>query len=236
MAAMGRMSEAVDELLAADIDESTRRLVLVDFEAIGPAPDPRVAEALRATGCGGGLAEVSCRYVRGFVALQDGDMAGHQSAIGELRQVADSLEAERPGSTGAKLGRGAAAALEGYGHLAAGRVDEAFARLEEARPLYAVVDWPALPSELVRWRQMEILRAQGRLEEAIRYGESLGWAGIDYTEAWSLLPKAEMYEELGRTDEARTAYERFIESWADADEGLPQLERAREGLARVSGT
>jgi tetratricopeptide (TPR) repeat protein len=236
LAAMGRMSEAVDELLAADIEESTRRLVLVDFEAIGPAADPRVAEALRAPGCDGGLAAVSCVYAEGFVALQDGDPAGHRSAIAELRQAADSVEAERPGSVGARLRRGAAAALEGYGHLAAGRLDEAFARLDEARPLYAVVDWPALPSELIRWRQMEVLRAQGKVEEALRYGESLGWAGIDYTEAWSLLPRAEMYEELGRTDEARTAYERFIESWAEADEGLPQLERAREGLARVSGT
>ena len=42
-----------------------------------------------------------------------------------------------------------------------------------------------------------------------------------------------LLEELGRAEEAEVEYERFLEMWADADEGLPQLVDARQRLAAL---
>jgi len=41
---------------------------------------------------------------------------------------------------------------------------------------------------------------------------------------------ADNYEKRGRADEAETAYVAFLDAWAQADAGLPQLKIARERL------
>ena len=41
-------------------------------------------------------------------------------------------------------------------------------------------------------------------------------------------------EKMGRSDEARPHYAKFLEMWKDADEGLPQLEDARRRLASLT--
>jgi serine/threonine protein kinase/Tfp pilus assembly protein PilF len=46
---------------------------------------------------------------------------------------------------------------------------------------------------------------------------------------------AKVYEEMGRTEEAKREYERFLDIWSNADEGLPKLEDARERLAKLKG-
>ena len=46
---------------------------------------------------------------------------------------------------------------------------------------------------------------------------------------------AQLLEKVGRLDEARREYRRFLEIWQKADEGVPPLEEARKGLARVEG-
>jgi tetratricopeptide (TPR) repeat protein len=43
----------------------------------------------------------------------------------------------------------------------------------------------------------------------------------------------QIYEEMGRSAEAAHQYEAFLAAWAEADEGLPQVEDARRRLARL---
>jgi tetratricopeptide (TPR) repeat protein len=44
----------------------------------------------------------------------------------------------------------------------------------------------------------------------------------------------QIYEEMGHLDEASAAYERFLEFWFDADEGLPELVDARKRLSALT--
>ena len=46
---------------------------------------------------------------------------------------------------------------------------------------------------------------------------------------------AQLYEETNRPDEAASEYERFLQLWSEADEGLPELSDARTRLAALSG-
>ena len=43
-----------------------------------------------------------------------------------------------------------------------------------------------------------------------------------------VLEIARLLDEMGDKEGARTEYERFLELWKDADEGLPELEEARK--------
>ncbi len=45
----------------------------------------------------------------------------------------------------------------------------------------------------------------------------------------------QIYEEMGHRPEAVNEYERFLEKWKNADEGLPQLEDAGSRLAALKG-
>ena len=43
----------------------------------------------------------------------------------------------------------------------------------------------------------------------------------------------QVYEEMGRAQDARAAYVKFLDMWSQADVGLPQLVAARERLAEL---
>jgi hypothetical protein len=49
-----------------------------------------------------------------------------------------------------------------------------------------------------------------------------------------VLALARLLDEQGQTTAARAEYERFLKLWARADEGLPQLEKARRAVARLA--
>ena len=42
-----------------------------------------------------------------------------------------------------------------------------------------------------------------------------------------------IYDEMGRTTEAKSEFKIFLEMWSKADEGLPQLVDARQRLANL---
>jgi hypothetical protein len=87
--------------------------------------------------------------------------------------------------------------------------------------------WP------VRWWIGQMLRADGRPEEALGVFESY------WLPPWlpASLERAEISAELGRHGEARVLYETVLTLWADADAPLqPLVERARAGLAGVGPT
>ena len=79
----------------------------------------------------------------------------------------------------------------------------------------------------------DALRLQERYDEAeqvlkahvrIYGGHALGYYKL-----------GQLYEEMRRPDDAVKNYERFLEMWSEADEGLPELVGARTRLAALSG-
>lgn len=82
----------------------------------------------------------------------------------------------------------------------------------------------------------EALEAQGNLSGARRSREAilslttgrLQWETIYVT---NFLRLGRLYQKLGLTNEARSAYQKFLGIWKDADRGLPEVEEARREIA-----
>lgn len=70
----------------------------------------------------------------------------------------------------------------------------------------------------------------GHLEEAISEYERILRLNQNYSLANYHLAQA--YERKGQQDQARTAYERFLQTWKDADADLPEVINAHQRLAR----
>ena len=49
-----------------------------------------------------------------------------------------------------------------------------------------------------------------------------------------VLALARLLDEEGDTAGARVEYERFLKLWANADEGLPEIEEARRAVSRLA--
>jgi tetratricopeptide (TPR) repeat protein len=88
----------------------------------------------------------------------------------------------------------------------------------------------------------EALAAAGRPRDAIaEYQKVLDWPGvepIDVARALAHLEMGRAYVAAGDTEGARDAYLRFLEMWAEADEDLALLQKARseyEALPGVKG-
>jgi tetratricopeptide (TPR) repeat protein len=73
----------------------------------------------------------------------------------------------------------------------------------------------------------------GELEKAVSVHEELlsGFGG----HAVSHYELGLLYEKMDRPADAASEYRRFLEMWANADEGLPQLVDARERLSALAG-
>jgi len=77
-------------------------------------------------------------------------------------------------------------------------------------------------------------RMAGQDGEAARVLEQL--LRVDGYHAFAYYDLAVIYEALGRTEDAGRALSQFLDMWSGADEGLPQLEDARERLAAMAHT
>ncbi|MCH7495713.1 MAG: hypothetical protein IH825_06445, partial [Candidatus Marinimicrobia bacterium] len=89
---------------------------------------------------------------------------------------------------------------------------------------------------------MQCLEQKGAYETLLQRIEDLPpapmvvyWPSASTHALWprSLMRKARAYEELGRTHEAIEAYEEFLDLWKDADEGIPEREKAIRRLAAL---
>ena len=58
------------------------------------------------------------------------------------------------------------------------------------------------------------------------------WWHAVYSRSFYKLGK--VYEQIGKKDEARKEYTKFLDLWKDADPGLPEVEDARRRLAALS--
>ena len=142
----------------------------------------------------------------------------------DLRAFGDSLTAVDAGDDGAMYVR-AAARVEAY---ALSDTEAPGAAIEALEPLtkrtadetdFWIRSWLA-----------ELHREEGRLRDAIPYYESLRRDGLVATAAFRL---GQIYEELGRPDEAVDAYTTFLQAWEEADPDLAWLAEARAALEEL---
>ena len=75
-------------------------------------------------------------------------------------------------------------------------------------------------------------RLSGRLEEAVVVHKEM--LRVYGGHALSHYQLGLIYEEMGRPQDARQAFATFLEMWAEADEGLPQLVDAERRLAELA--
>ncbi len=80
-----------------------------------------------------------------------------------------------------------------------------------------------------------VRKAQGDLDGAIEIYRDLltpdiGSKWVAWLEPRYVLRLARLFDETGDKEGARAEYERFLELWKDADEGLPELKEARKYL------
>ena len=86
----------------------------------------------------------------------------------------------------------------------------------------------------IEWREAvsRAHRMAGRLDEASKVHEEM--LRIFRGHVLSHYDLGLIYEEMGRVADAEHQYEAFLNAWAEADEGLPQLEDARKRLAKLN--
>ena len=122
------------------------------------------------------------------------------------------------------------------GHLALAKGDPeaAIEELRKARFERAEID--------LAWVRGEAFLAAGRAAEALgEYQKILEWRGVnplDGRRSLTHLQIARAHVEAGDLDAARDAYLTFLELWAEADEDIPILQKARaeyEALPGVKG-
>jgi tetratricopeptide (TPR) repeat protein len=169
-------------------------------------------------------------YLIGLLSLRLGDAA----RIAEMRRRLIEGAAD---TSAARLGAALAASLLGHRALAQGRPEAALIALREGalhRPFARRAGSPIFEQHLDRFARGDALLALGRAEEALAWYASLheGYhlLGAPYLGA-SLVRRAEILERLGRSEEARSHYERALHLWRDADPRLqPTLDLVRRRL------
>jgi tetratricopeptide (TPR) repeat protein/predicted Ser/Thr protein kinase len=112
-----------------------------------------------------------------------------------------------------------------------GKADAALARLDERRR--RGINVGGMLDIYFREICSRAHEAAGDLEMAAEVHKAL--LRIYGGHALSHYELGRLYEEMGRPDEARGHYEKFLEMWRNADEGLPQPECARARLAALKG-
>ena len=192
---------------------------------IQPLP-PEELEGLDVSACGEGTdLNAQCSRVLGSFAADRGDWVGHSAMVKGHRELANGLRAEGD-STMAEVVDRSTTWLEAYGTWRHGSRDEAIQTLQAHQGRNRIGDrW-------YRWLLAELYVEAGRPDRAVPYFESkLGWPLHSY----SRYRLCGLYEEVGETEKARAACEAFLRAWQHADPDLPQLEEARETLARLWG-
>jgi tetratricopeptide (TPR) repeat protein len=167
-------------------------------------------------------------FFQGARAGDQGREADRSAARGALRDLAARARVEGDSAT-ARFADGAGLALDGLLAWKRGNLDLAKEFLEEARveatghgPHWSVND-------AIRWWIAEILVEQGRFHEAEPYFASMG----PHTMADKR--RGDLYAELGETEKAREAYERFLTAWRDSEpEMAPTVARVRQALAGIA--
>ena len=135
--------------------------------------------------------------------------------------------------------------LQGVIELEKGNFETALSRLIRAKSLlwsqdsYVAriensMEWHAFfmePLALAYFRSGDLENARQEYEAITRLTTGRLAFGDIYARSSYML--ARIYEQLGKKRQARAHYHKFLDLWKDADPGLPEVEDARERLARL---
>ena len=182
-----------------------------------------------------GLHSLYRSYLLGLVRAQLGEFAGAEGYARELEAWSGPEVIET-------VARTLAPGIRAEVALARGAPGHALRALETG-PLGGgfALGGVSIFTLLVRERflRAELLRGEGRLEEALRWYGTLGESTdvLPY-ELMYLAPahraQAEIHDQLGNLEEAAEHYARFIELWKDCDPELrPLVSAAEEEVARI---
>ncbi|HSK18249.1 MAG TPA: hypothetical protein VK912_03870 [Longimicrobiales bacterium] len=199
--------------LALGPAESTSRGLLYHLHALGiPIPHQTLTREFGAAKIDSTSSSESV-FVAGAFAADEARWNDFEAAIRELARR-ESADAERE-------------VLAAYGAWRRGDVESAISVFERHHPGRRLVQW---------WLGDAYLEA-GRLRDAERVFSSYGWN--QWFTPFSREPLAQqrlgrIYEELGRVEEALSAYAYFLEDWEDAEPRLrPLVEETRRRVAAL---
>ena len=169
-------------------------------------------------------------YLLGLLSVRLGDVAEADRSLAEL-------DAVREPSHKASA-RNLALALRAEMARTRGDLSDALADLER----FPFTLWPPGGPSLAHWGvrerflRAELLHALGRDDEALRWYDSfLFYYDLPWMAA-AHYRRGEIQDRMGRRDDARFHYGRFLQLWKDCDPELrPMTERARQALARLGG-
>jgi len=204
----------------------------------GAVAGARRAEALvpRNHALAGTLVAPAASLLAGTAETRSGNIGNARLRVQEEGKVADD-EVETP--------RWWYATLEGEIALAAGDLRAAEAAFAAGEPVVKMpfsVGGPAGIVETIlnnclisRDGRARVKKAQGDLRGAIDIYRDLLTPGMSskwtaWLEPRYVLELARLLDETGDTEGARAEYQRFLELWKNADEGLPELQEARAYL------
>jgi tetratricopeptide (TPR) repeat protein/predicted Ser/Thr protein kinase len=168
-----------------------------------------------------------------------------EARSGRLAAARAHLEAQKDLDPSGEVQRWWHGVLVGEIALAEGDPAAAEAAFVEAEPALKLPLGRHRPeANFFRDGRARALEAQGKLEDAVEIYRDLNTP--DIANKWSaafeplfVFEAARLVDRMGRTEEARQEYERFLAYWKDADEGLPEVEEARayvsEGGASSGG-
>jgi tetratricopeptide (TPR) repeat protein len=165
----------------------------------------------------------------GVRAIESDDRAGLASHLADL----DSLrlrELSEADTVGARVAGGLGVGLQGYAAWQAGDLAGARELIAEAqRTVTGSSPTSRLTANLLFiWWLGQLELEAGRPEEALRYFSAL------YFHPTAALEAGQIYEKLGRIDEALEAYRHFVTAWVDADpEFQPLVEEVGQRIARL---
>jgi tetratricopeptide (TPR) repeat protein len=227
----GRPSAALERVRAPGFLPVPRVAVLMTSEIQGvPVPAEEIEEALAVDPADlpTDVGRAILFFFRGARASEQDREADRAAARGALRDLAARARVEGDSAT-ARFADGAGIALDGLLAWKRGDLELAEEFLEEARVEATGHGGQWSVNDAIRWWLAEILVEQGKLHEAEPYFASLGVSPM------SDKRRGDLYAELGETDQAREAYERFLTAWRDAEpEMAPTVARVRQAVAGMA--
>jgi serine/threonine protein kinase/tetratricopeptide (TPR) repeat protein len=161
-------------------------------------------------------------YMRGPALVALGDLEGAKRALKDLHERQEQLWKQ-------VLGRGLT--LEARISLAENDPDRALNALQRRRQMG--VFYRGLSTIEHREAMVRAYRMAGRSDDALCELQDLLRMCRGHAPGYYEL--GQIYEEMGRSEDAKEAYAKFLEMWWRADEGLPQLIDARERLSALRG-
>ena len=227
----GRPTAAIERVKAPGFLPGPRITVLMTARIQGiPVPDAEIDEALAIDPADLPTDEARAIYFffQGARASEQGREPDRASARGALRDLAARARVEGDSST-SRFADGAGLALDGLLAWKKDDLDLAAEFLGEARIEATGHGGRWSVNDAIRWWLGEILVEQGKLHEAEPYFASLR------VHTMSDKRRGDLYAELGETEQAREAYERFLTAWRDAEpEMAPIVAPVRQALAGMA--